>query len=180
MYTTTAPRPRWDIPSHTNRYGMNEEDALKASLMYRSKAELLIYDLLNVGDNRTNQALLEDLDILYRLRGDLWKDEQPTTQTSSSNLKQSLNQLTFDEDNMPHYKSQEFTELAKLLSQIPRKHRKELATHIGFGERRKSKHRPSNIYIPETIPERSHEQSYDPKHFTTMFSEEIPIRKMKR
>ena len=54
-YIPTAPRPQWQLPSHFIKFGMREDSALKASLIYRAEAELLFFDLLNIGQNRTNE-----------------------------------------------------------------------------------------------------------------------------
>ena len=67
-YVTSAPHPRWLIPSHFDRIGIDENSAYELAWLYRAEAELLLYDLLNVGDGQTNATLIEDPDILYRLR----------------------------------------------------------------------------------------------------------------
>ena len=72
-YVTSAPHPRWLIPSHFDRLGMDERTAFALAWLYRAEAKLILYDLLNIGSERTNATLIEDPDILYRLRGQLWK-----------------------------------------------------------------------------------------------------------
>ena len=81
----------------------------------------------------------------------------------------------------PDPKSQEFAQMSELFSTLPKKHRKELATHIGYGEKRKHKHRPSDIRIPSPIIEVSEaEKTYDPLQFTTIQSYEFPLNPRKR
>ena len=72
-YVTSAPHPRWLILSHFDRLGLDKRTAFEIAWLYRTEAELLFYNLLNVGADQTNATLIEDPDILYRQRGRLWK-----------------------------------------------------------------------------------------------------------
>src|SRR5258706_8511462 len=123
-YTTTAPRPRWILPSHYQREGMEEETASRAALLYRAEAEMILYDLLNVGSQRTNQSLLDDLDILYRIRGPLWKESKGELdpETVKLNLiKKSTHPVPIGVVDIqpPPIHSQEFQDVAKDASKLP-------------------------------------------------------------
>ena len=76
-----------------NQQGMEEDAATRVSLLYQAKAELLHYNLLNIGPNRTNQSFLEDPDVIYHLRGPLWKDLQEWEPSSSRAATSNQNQI---------------------------------------------------------------------------------------
>ena len=76
-----------------NQQGMEEDAAMRASLLYRAEAKLLLYNLLNIGPNRTNQSFLEDPDVIYCLRGLLWKDLHEWEPTSSRAATSNQNQI---------------------------------------------------------------------------------------
>src|SRR5258706_3146968 len=124
-YTTTAPRPRWTLPSHYQREGMGEETALRAAILYRAEAEMILFDLLNVGSKRTNQTFLEDPDILYRMRGPLWKEGgglDPETVRLNLIKKSTGPEETVDIQ-PPAVDSKEFKEVARDASKLPLRHR---------------------------------------------------------
>ena len=114
-YTATAPRPRWDLPSHFGIVGIIEASAKEASLLYRAEAELLFYDLLNINNQRTNQSLLRDPDLIYRLRGKLWKQVEPQPVEDSGDI----DQIAI---NPPALSSKEFKEVANSLAKMPKEH----------------------------------------------------------
>ena len=170
-----------------NQQGM-EDAATRASLLYRAEAELLLYDLLNIGPNRTNQNFLEDPDMIYQLRGPLWKDLQvwdlPSSRAATSNQTQIRipKATNLQEDvvvNVPDLDSEEFQQVKNDLSKIPKTHHKQLATAMGYVNKKKRR-RLTDIHIPATIRESSEDKTYDPHHFTTMSPLYVPLRHTKR
>ena len=131
---------------------------MRVAALYKGESELLLADLSCIWDKRTNELILKDPDILYKVKGPLWSDKRNlasemqasnegvnTTQASSSrSTKPKSTRIPEEQDPFfvkpPHPKSQEFTQMSELFSSLPKKHRKELATHIGYGEKRKHKH----------------------------------------
>ena len=171
-----------------NQQGMEEDAATRASLLYQAEAELLLYDLLNIGPNRTNQNFLEDPDMIYQLRGPLWKDLQvwdlPSSRAATSNQTQIRipKATNLQEDvvvNVPDLDSEEFQQVKNDLSKIPKTHHKQLATAMGYVNKKKRR-RLTDIHIPATIRESSEDKTYDPHHFTTMSPLYVPLRHTKR
>ncbi len=125
-YTTTAPRPRWTLPSHYQREGMGEETALRAAILYRAEAEMILFDLLNVGSQRTNQTFLDDPDILYRMRGPLWKEGGGLDpETVKLNLIKKSTYIIPEgivDIQPPPIDSKEFKDVAKDASKLPLRH----------------------------------------------------------
>ena len=148
---------------------MGEETALRAAILYRAEAEMILFDLLNVGSKRTNQTFLEDPDILYRMRGPLWKEGgglDPETVRLNLIKKSTGPEETVDIQ-PPAVDSKEFKEVARDASKLPLRHRQLLAESMGFGEKRNS-HRPSEIQIPVIVPDEDSERTYHAGHFTTI------------
>ena len=182
-YTATALQPGWRIPSHMNQQGMDEDTATRASLLYRAEVELLLYDLLNIRPNRTSQSLLENPDVLYRLRGPLWRGLQEWELSTSRVTNINLTQIripkatNLHEDiviNMPELDSEEFQQVKNDLSKIPKVHRKELAATMGYTDKKKRK-RLTDIHIPATVRELPEDRTYDPHHFTMMSPLYVPL-----
>jgi len=150
-YITTAPRPRWNLPSHYQRDGMIEVVAEKAALMYRAEAEMLLYDLLNIGTQRTNQTLIEDPDLLYCLRNDLWKVNEDI-ETKGSSSKSKVENITAPSVNDPQFK-----EVVQELSKLPQEHRNILAGSMGFSQKGRKSPKPTDIQIPVYLPSKVNE-----------------------
>ena len=166
-----------------NQQGMEEDAATRASLLYQAEAELLLYNLLNIGPNRTNQNFLEDPDMIYCLRGLLWKDllvwDLPSSRaaTSSQNQIRIPKATNLQEDvvvNVLDLDSEEFQQVKNNLSKIPKAHHKQLAAAMGYVNKKK-KRRLTNVHIPATIRESLEDKTYDPHHFTTMSPLYVPL-----
>ena len=171
-----------------NQQGMEEDAATRASLLYQAEAELLLYDLLNIGPNRTNQSFLEDPKVIYHLRGPLWKDLHEWEPSSSKATTSNQNQIripkatNLQEDivvNIPEIDSEEFQQVKNNLSRIPKAHRKQLAAAMGYMDKKK-KRRLTDIHIPAMIRESSEDRTYDPHHFTMMSPLYVPLQHTRR
>src|SRR5258706_761321 len=123
---------------------MGEETALRAAILYRAEAEMILFDLLNVGSQRTNQTFLDDPDILYRMRGPLWKDGGGLDpETVKQNIIRQSTTITPEravDIQPPSTDSKEFRDAARDASKLPLRHCQLLAESMGFGEKRNTHH----------------------------------------
>jgi hypothetical protein len=190
-YTLTAPRPRWNIPSHLSQLGMQETIASQVTILYRAEAELLFYDFLNTSPNRSNQSLMQDPDLIYKLKGPIWRRERTSLLTlteqarearanSTKSINVNIEEVVVDP---PDITSKDFIDTLGHLAKLPKEHRKLMSASMGYGEKRKSRHRPPNIQIPSTIlegSEREENQSYDALNFTVLPNMDVPLKRMER
>jgi hypothetical protein len=190
-YTPKFKFPSWDLPSHLMREGMDQQNAILASHLYRTEAEALIYELITLSKpNISNEQFLLHPENRFKWTKPLWKGAAATqAMTRNSTAPRSIPigmsrtsrssqpnlEIEVNVEEVPPLNSQEWQEVAEAFAKLPENHRQNLAEHLGFGEvntRRRSSRttlrRPPKI--PNTIEEilEENEPSYDPLQFTTM------------
>ena len=80
-HITTATRiPKWGIPSHMMREGMQQHEAQLASALFRAEAEMAIYKIFVATlPGNSNQMLLRNPALIWTFVKPLWKETQTPT-----------------------------------------------------------------------------------------------------